>query len=86
MITGIVYKQHLIVGNYSYKPFYIIYFTRDTKYSSKINFTISAEHALQYGDIGSRIILYVDVIILTEKEYWLISAMNCAIFGWLFSF
>ena len=47
----------------------------------KIVFALSAEHALRAGNIGSRIILDVDVVGLMDETDGLICAMNHTSFG-----
>ena len=47
----------------------------------KIFFALSDEHTSQAGNIGSRIILDVDVVVFMDEEYWLISSMTHDIFG-----
>ena len=47
----------------------------------KIVFVLSAEHDLRAINIGSRIILDVDVVGMMDEEDWFITSMNCDSFG-----
>ena len=47
----------------------------------KIVFLLSAEHTSRAGNIGSRIILDIDVVGMMDEEDWLISEMTRDIFG-----
>ena len=76
-----LYTQHFIVGNSLYKLFLSLILQGIPNRLPKIVFAISSEHALQDGNIRSRIILDVDMLILMDKAYILIIAMNRASFG-----
>ena len=80
-----VYAHHFIVCNSLYKPFLSLIFQGITNHLPKIVFAILVENASWVGNIGSRIILDVDVVGLIGEEDWFISAMTCASFVLWFS-
>ena len=49
-------------------------------------FSLSAEHVFQAGNFGSRIVLYIDVVVLMDKSEVLITAMTHDSFVWLLLF
>ena len=77
----IVYMEHFIVGNSSYKPFLSLIFQGIPKHLPKTVFAIPDEYALRAGNIGSIKILDVYVVVLIDKEEGFISEMTCASFG-----
>ena len=76
-----VYTQHFIVRNSPYEFVLSLNLQGIPNRLPKIVLALSAEHASQSGNSGSRIKLDVDMVVLMDEEDGLISATNCDSFG-----
>ena len=63
-----MHKQYFIIGNSSYKTFYTTNFQVIPNCLIKIVFAIPAERASQTGNIGSIVVLDVDVVGLMDEK------------------
>ena len=81
-----MYAQHFIVGNSLYNHLLSLILRKIPNRLPKMVFALSVEHDLRAENIGSIIILDVNMVWLMVNTYKLISAMTHASFGWWIMF